>query len=70
MYQHRWVMYCKYNGKTLDHWDGSNAGYMSWILDKWREFSVAIGITEYERSMYHKEFDKWLLDNTVAAPGA
>jgi hypothetical protein len=66
VYQHRWVMYCKYIGKSLDHWDGSNVGYMSWVMDKWREFGALIGITKNERRMYHEQFDKWLLENAPA----
>ena len=71
MYQHRWVMYCRYAGMPLE-WEahGSNVNFISWIMDKWREFSSINGIEENERRMYHEQFDKWLLGNAHAGRGA
>jgi len=67
MYQHRWIMYCRHVGMPLE-WDahGSNVNFVSWVMDKWREFGAMIGIAENERRMYHEQFDKWLLENAPA----
>jgi hypothetical protein len=42
---------------------GSNVGFISWVMNKWREFGDLIGFSENERLTYHEQFDKWLLEN-------
>lgn len=73
MYQHRWVMFCRYTGRKLDRLsaDDNNGPFIYWVNEKWSEFEKTFGPSRNSVNG-HKLFDQWLLDglNNVQVPAA